>query len=125
MHVAGRDDPCRDPSRRLLEKGRAGVLEACTSTEALQEILWRYCALRRLDLAASVQDLFVQPCPEVLPVTLADTDRARQLLVSTKGISAGDAIDAAVMLKHSLDSIAAFDVAFEAIDGITRLRLYA
>ena len=102
---------------------RAGEIEACTSTEVLQEILWRYSALRRLDLAGSVYDLFVQICPEILPVTLSDTDRARQLLVSVKGISARDVIHAAVMLNNSLGSIATFDSGFDTIEGITRVTL--
>ena len=90
----------------------------------LQEILWRYSALGRLDLAASVYDLFVQICPEVLPVTLADTDRARQLLVSAaKGFSARDAIHAAVMLNHSIKAIATFDAGFDAMKGIQRVLL--
>ena len=81
MYVAGRDHPLRDPARRFLERSRAGALEICTSTEVLQEILYRYAALERRDLAASVYDLFVQLCPVVLPVTLADTDRAKALLI--------------------------------------------
>ena len=48
----------------------------------LQEILYRYSALTRRDLAAAVYDLFAQLCPVVLPVTLADTDRAKALLMT-------------------------------------------
>ena len=69
-----------EPARRFLARVRAGEVEACTSTEVLHEILYRYVALRRLDLAREVYDLFVSLCPVVLPVTLADTDRAKQLL---------------------------------------------
>ena len=39
MYVAGREHPLRDPSRRFLEQVRRGEVEACTSTEVLQEIL--------------------------------------------------------------------------------------
>lgn len=123
MYVAGRDHPCREPSRRFLERVRSGEVDACTSTEVLQEILWRYSALRRLDLAGAVYDLFVQICPRVLPVTIADTDRARQILVSVKTVSARDAIHAAVMLNHSVGSIATFDEGFDAIPSIARLKL--
>jgi predicted nucleic acid-binding protein len=123
MYVAGRDHLCRDPSRRFLEKVRAGEVDACTSTEVLQEILWRYAALKRIDLAASVYDLFVQICPQVLPITIADTDRARQILTSMEKISARDALHAAVMLNHSLTAIATFDQGFDAIGGISRIPL--
>ncbi|MGB7217828.1 MAG: type II toxin-antitoxin system VapC family toxin [Vicinamibacterales bacterium] len=121
MYVAGRDHPHRDPSRRFLERARAGDIDICTSTEVLQEILYRYAALKRLDLAAAVYDLFVQLCPTVLPVTLADTDRAKTLMTGTPRVGARDAIHAGVMLNHDIDQIATFDEGFDRIDGITRL----
>jgi len=123
MYVAGRDHPLRDPARRFLERARAGEIEICTSTEVLQEILYRYCALKRRDLAASVYDLFSQVCPVVFPVTLADTDRARALIASTEQVGVRDAIHAAVMLNNAVTQIATFDDGFDAIRGITRERL--
>lgn len=121
MYVAGRDHPHRDPSRRFLERARAGDIDICTSTEVLQEILYRYAALKRLDLAAAVYDLFVQLCPTVLPVTLADTDRAKTLMTGSAQVGARDAIHAAVMLNHDIDQIATFDGGFDRIGGLTRL----
>jgi hypothetical protein len=123
MYVAGRDHPLRGPARRFLDRARAGEVEICTSTEVLQEILYRYAALRRLDLAAAVYDLFVQLCPVVLPVTLADTDRARALLMDTPGISARDAVHAAVMINGEIVEIATFDEGFDDIPGLRRVRM--
>ena len=123
MYVAGRDHPLRDPARRFLERARSGEVDICTSTEVLQEILYRYTALKRLDLAVSVYDLFVDLCPTVLPVTLADTDRARALLVSSRGISVRDAVHAAVMLNHDISEIATFDEGFDAVEGVKRIAL--
>jgi uncharacterized protein len=121
MYVAGREHPLRDPSRRFLLAVRAGRVQACTSTEVLQEILYRYSALKRLDLAGSVYDLFVQICPAVLPVTLADTDRAKDLLVDHPDAGARDAIHAAVMLNNQIDRIASFDAGFDRLPGIHRV----
>jgi predicted nucleic acid-binding protein len=123
MYVAGREHPLRAPARRFLERARAGELDICTSTEVLQEILYRYAALNRRDLAAAVYDLFVQLCPVVLPVTLADTDRARRLVSDEPRVSVRDALHAAVMLNHDMTSIATFDRGFDQIDGITRMPL--
>jgi uncharacterized protein len=124
MYVAGRDHPLRDPARRLLARAHSGELEICTSTEVLQEILYRYAALKRLDLAANVYDLFVQLCPTVWPVTLADTDRAKTLLATTRGISARDAIHVGVMLNHDITQIATFDDGFDRIGGVTRFPIH-
>jgi len=123
MYVAGREHPHREPSRRLLAKVERGEIEGCTSVEVLQEILYRYSALRRLDLAREVYELFVQVCPVVLGVTLADTDRARDLLGEANGISARDAIHAAVMLNHDVEWIASFDGGFDRVPGIRRVEL--
>ena len=71
-----------DPTGRRLSCGRAisaHEVDICTSTEVLQEILYRYSALGRRDLAGAIYDLFVQLCPVVVPVTLADTDTARRV----------------------------------------------
>ena len=123
MYVAGRDHPNREPARRFLDRVRSGEVEGCTSTEVLQEILYRYAALRRLDLAGEVYDLFVQLCPVVFAVTLADTDRARAMLSRSSPFGVRDAIHAAVMLNNEITSIATFDSAFDRVPGVSRLSL--
>ena len=123
MYVAGREHENQDPARRFLDRVRDRKVEACTSTEVLQEILYRYSSLGRLDLASEVYDLVVEICPVVLDVTLADTDRARDLLSITAGISARDAVHAAVMLNHEVEWIATFDAGFDRVRGIRRLKM--
>jgi predicted nucleic acid-binding protein len=76
-----------------------------------------------LDIASEVYDLVVEICPVVLDVTLADTDRARDLLCSTTGISARDAVHGAVMLNHEVEWIATFDAGFDRVRGIRRLKM--
>jgi len=123
MYGAGREHPHREPARMFLAKVERGEIEGCTSVEVLQEILYRYSSLRRLDLAREVYDIFVQICPVVLNVTLAETDRARDLLIGIDGISARDAVHAAVMLNHEVESIASFDSGFDRVPGISRLKM--
>ncbi len=122
MYVAGGAHPHREPARRFLERVRKGQVEACTSVEVLQEILYRYSALGRRDLAREVYDLFIEICPVVLGVTLADTDRARDLLSAVDGISARDAVHAGVMLNHEIEWIATYDSGFDRIPGIRRMK---
>ena len=122
MYVAGREHANREPARQLLARVQRGEIEGCTSTEVLEEILYRYSALGRRELAREVYDLFVQICPVVFDVTLADTDRARDLLLSVDGISARDAIHAAVMHNRDVEWIASFDSGFDSVAGIRRLQ---
>lgn len=123
MYVAGREHPLREPARRFLARVQAGEVEGCTSTEVLQEILYRYVGLRRPDLAAEVYDLFVGICSVVFPVTLADTDRARDLVRNGTPASVRDVVHAAVMLNNDVVKIASFDSGFDEVRGIERLRL--
>jgi predicted nucleic acid-binding protein len=123
MYVAGREHPHRQPAMRFLDRVKRGAVEGCTSTEVLQEILYRYTALGKRDLAREVYSLFVDICPVVLSVDLADTDLACELVVEIPGISARNAIHAAVMRNHDLQSIATFDEDFDRIGGIRRIRL--
>jgi predicted nucleic acid-binding protein len=123
MYVAGRDHPLREPARRFLARVRDGEIEGCISTEVLQEILYRYVGLRRLDLAHEVYDLFVRICPIVFPVTLADTDRTRDLLHELPDLGVRDALHAAVMLNNDVGRIATFDRGFDQVRAIERLIL--
>lgn len=123
MYVAGRPHALREPARLFLEKVKSGEVEGATSTEVLQEILFRYSGLKRLDLARTVYDLFVQICPVVHPVTLADTDLAKDMLGSLRKASVRDAVHAAVMLNNGIHEIATFDAGFDFVPGIKRLKL--
>jgi len=123
MYVAGRDHPNRGPALRLLERARSGELELCSRAEALQEILSRYVRLGQVDPAAEVCDLSVPQCAVVLPVTIADTDRARSLLPEVPGLGVRHAVHAAVMLENGIRTIATFDQAFDRIPGIERVGL--
>lgn len=123
MYVAGGDHPLREPARRFLAAVGSGQAEGCTSTEVLQEILYRYVGMRRVDLARQVYDLFVQLCPTVFPVTLADTDRARDLATERDEISVRDAVHAAVMLNNDVREIATFDRGFDRIVEVARIAL--
>src|SRR6185437_13465678 len=109
MYAVGREHPNREPARRFLGKTRNGKIDACTSTEVLQEILYRYSSLGRLDLARTVYDLFVDVCPVILGITLADADRSRDLICGGAKVSARDAFHAAVMINHGIEWIATFD----------------
>lgn len=120
MAVASKADPNRDPARGLLAKVRDGQIEACTSTRALAEIVERYSSMGRQDLAQKVYDLFVALCPEVLPLSLADTDRARDLLLKVPGITPRAAMHAGILHANGIEHIATFDPAFAGLPKIKR-----
>lgn len=123
MYVAGRPHPNREPAKRFLDQVREGKVDACTSTEVLQEILYRYSALKRWDLAVEVYELFSGLCPVVFPVTLADTDRCKEVVSEIPDCGVRDALHAAVMLNHEVPRVATFDQGFDRIPGVQRMKL--
>jgi uncharacterized protein len=121
MYVAGKEHPNREPARRFLDRVNGGDIEGCCSTEVLREILERYTTLKRQDYASKVYDIFVRICPVIYSVTLADTDRAREIMQLSARIKARDALHAAVMLNQGVEWIASFDEQFDRIPGIRRI----
>lgn len=123
MYVAGAEHPNKGPATRFLKSAGDKRFELCTSTEVLQEILYRYTVLGRPELADRVYDLFVTLIPEIFEVTLADTDLAKKILLSTPGLSARDAVHAGVMINRGVTAIATFDRGFDRIEEVTRVEL--
>lgn len=120
MYAAGSAHPHKDPSLRLLRRAQLKSISLVTSTEVLQEILHRYHRLGRPDVAAEVYRLVIDLCVAVLPVTLAETDLAVDLLERNGG-SVRDALHVAVMRHHDIVEVATFDVGFDAFAGVTRV----
>jgi predicted nucleic acid-binding protein len=54
---------------------------------------------------------------------LTDTNLARDLLAKHQGLSARDAVHAAVMLNHGVEWIATFDAGFDRVAGLRRYAL--
>ena len=74
-------------------------------------------------MAREVYEIFVEICPVVLSVTLADTDRACNLLCEGAALSARDALHAAVMLSNNVEWIATFDTDFDRVKSVRRMKL--
>ncbi len=68
-------------------------------------------------------DLFVGLAPTVFSVTLADTDLAKRILLSTQGLSAHDAVHAGMMLNRDVSWLATFDQGFDRVEGVNRVEL--
>jgi predicted nucleic acid-binding protein len=121
MYAAGREHPLKKRSAAFLERVARGSVEAAIDAEVLQEILHRYRSLRRWMDGRLVYDTARMVFPEVLPVTTEVMDYARQLLAQYPGLMARDAVHAAVVELHALDSIASFDRDFDKVKGLRRI----
>jgi len=58
---------------------------------------------------------------EVYSIQLSDNERARDLVLSKRKLSARDAIHVAVMERKSVKRILSFDSGFDSLSGLTRI----
>jgi len=121
MYAAGAEHPHKAPSVALLEGVASGEIHASISVEVLQEVLHRYRAINRWEDGRRVYDLARQIFPGAIPISVAMLDRARDILDTTPGIMARDAVHAAVVLIEQMDAICSYDRDFDRIAGIRRL----
>ena len=121
MYAAGAPHPSKDPCLRLLQRMADEAIEAMTDSEALQELLYRFWHLRRLEEGITIVESAVQSMSRVLPVTAEDVLLARTLLRAHGRVEPRDAIHAAVMLNHGLTDLYSYDRHFDRIPGLKRL----
>jgi predicted nucleic acid-binding protein len=75
-----------------------------------------------LERAIAAQERLVTDVDEVFAIDLLDVQRARDILLETKGLSARDSLHLAVMERHGVQRIMSFDTGFDDVPGIARLK---
>ncbi len=100
-----------------------GRINAASDTEVIQEILYRYGALRRWEIGARIAEDLLAILSTLYPFTAEDARRTVELFkrYGPKGLSARDCAHAAVMKNRGLTEILSTDGHFDEIEGIRRL----
>ncbi len=121
MYLVGSPSPHKTDAQRLLERLVSDRQRLVTDAEVLQEILHRYVAINRRHDIQPAFDALLNTVDEVLPVDRAVAERAKQIVLSYRRLSARDAVHLAVMEKHGIERILTFDAGFDGFPGITRM----
>jgi uncharacterized protein len=121
MYLIGSPHPHKTDAQRLLEKLIADRERLVTDAEVLQEILHRYVAIDRRDAIQPAFDALLGVVDEVLIVDGRAVERARQIVLGYRQLSARDALHLSVMEQNGIRQIASFDSGFDAFPGIARL----
>jgi hypothetical protein len=122
MYLIGAAHPHKADAQRLLERFVTGRERLVTDAEVLQEILHRYVAIDRRDAIQPAFDALLKVVDEVLPIERTAAERAKDIVMGRRRLSARDALHIAVMEQHDIERILSFDSGFDGFPGITRLR---
>ncbi len=121
MYLVGAPHAHKSDARRLLEKVISERQSLATDAEVLQEILHRYVAINRRDAIQPAFDALIGIVDQVLAVDRSIAERAKQIVLGYRQLSARDAVHIAVMERHGIEQIMTFDSGFDGFPGITRL----
>ncbi len=121
MYLVGAPHLHKIDAQRSLEKLVRDRHRLVTDAEVLQEILHRYVAVDRRDAIQPAFGALLAVVDEVLPVNSAAVERAKQIVLEYRRLSARDAVHLSIMEQHGIERILSFDSGFDSFPGITRL----
>ena len=121
MYLVGAPHAHKSDARRLLEKVVSERRRLVTDAEVLQEILHRYVAIDRRDAIQPAFDALIGIVDQVLAVDRPIAERAKQIVLGYRQLSARGAVHIAVMEHHGIEQVMTFDSGFDRFPGITRL----
>jgi predicted nucleic acid-binding protein len=121
MYLVGAPHPHKAGAQHWLEELVSGQERLAIDAEVLQEILHRYVSIERPDAIQPAFDALLGVVDEVFPVDRTVVERAKEIVLGRKGLSARDAIHLAVMQTNGIDKILSFDRGFDNYPGIVRL----
>ena len=121
MYLVGSPHPHKSDAQRLLEQLVNERQKLVTDAEVLQEILHRYVAIDRRDAIQPALDALLGVVDQVLDVTLVAVERAKEIVLGHRRLSARDAVHLAIMEQHGIRRILSFDSGFDGFPGISRL----
>ena len=121
MYLVGAPHPHKVDAQRLLEKLITDRQRLVTDAEVLQEILHRYVAIDRRDAIQPAFDALLGVVDQVLAVDGVVVQRAKQIVLGYRQLSARDAVHLSVMEQNGIQRILSFDSGFDAFPRITRL----
>jgi predicted nucleic acid-binding protein len=121
MYLIGAPHPHKSDAQRWLERLVSERQRLVTDAEVLQEILHRYVAINRRDAIQPAFDAVLGIVDEVLAVDGAAAERAKEIVLGHRQLSARDALHLAVMEQHGIEQILSFHSGFDGFPGVRRL----
>ncbi len=121
MYLVGSSDLHRSAAGRLLERSVDKGEHLVTDAEVFQEILHRYVAIRRHEAIQPAFDALRRVVDEIFPIEEGDIERAKEIVLGSRRLSARDALHLAAMEARGITKIMSFDAGVDGYPGIQRI----
>ncbi len=121
MYLVGAEHPNKALASARLQALISKGVRLVTDAEVFKGILHRYTAIGRRDAIQPAFDALLGIVDEVLAIDWPTVESAKALLLEYAGLGARDAIHAASMSRHGVQSILTFDAGYEVVRGIERI----
>ena len=109
MYLIGAPHRHKADAQQLLETLLSERARLVTDAEVLQEIMRRYAAIDRLDAVQPAFAALLGIIDELLQIDLATIERAKEILLGSRRLSARACLHLAVMQIHGIETILTFD----------------
>lgn len=123
LYAIGAQHPLKAASQRVLEQVGEGTLDAVTSTEVIQEILYVLGRRGLRETALKLARHTIELLDPILSVTQADMSSACDITDRYPTLPIRDAVHAATMLNNGISDIVTSDGHFDGVQGVRRLPL--
>lgn len=123
LYAIGAQHPLKAASQQVLERVGNGTLEAVTSTEVIQEILYVLGRRGLRETGLKLARHTIELLNPLLSVTQADISLVCDLTDRYPTLPTRDAVHAATMLNNGISDIVSSDGHFDGVQRIRRLSL--
>ncbi|MDA2921047.1 PIN domain-containing protein, partial [Desulfobacterota bacterium AH_259_B03_O07] len=115
IYAAGRNHTYKNSCAWVMTEIAEGRMEVVIDTEIIQEVLYRYGAIREWQIAVTIANNLLTIMPKIYPIFPADIRLAVKLFeqYASKGVTARDVIHIAVMHNNGLTQIISTDTHFD------------
>lgn len=121
MYAVGKDHPYKKPSLRFFESVAEKDTKIAINTEVLQEILYRFWAIKKINQGFELFEYANALSEWVYPVSHEIIKRSKAIMQKRAGLSPRDALHAATMLEHRIATIISYDCDFDILKEIKRI----
>lgn len=121
MYAIGGGHPYKIPSLKFFELVTQEKRELVINVEVLQEILYRFWAIKRMKEGFELFTYAQSLSTFILPITGEDVTWAKKMMEKITQLSPRDALHAATMKNNRIATIVSYDRGFDQIKEIKRI----